>query len=222
MIISIYPGDLYAYLRKPLFLIVDSASSGSFQNIPNMFGQPFIGLFSPPTLPVVFADKQNQNGSLFTLFLTNPLFGFCTICSIEELSSEAFYKAQQLIRVIFADIAKLFYRSKIVESVFVQVSNDDFLRVFLLRFVFCYYGFRLHKGFRVNLKFLNIWLKTRVVKDSGLRDMSMSKNVLRHLDSPNMSDILPRNMSKNIVVESMHCFIKHVLLILLFNNLFRI
>lgn len=141
---------MYAYLRKPLFLIVDSANSTSFQSIPNLFGQPFVGLFSPATLPVIFSDKQNQSGNLFTFFLTNPLFAFCHLCNVEELSAEVFYRTQQLIRVIFADIAKLFYRSKSVDAVFIQASFDDFLRVFLLRFVFCYYSFRLHKGFRVS------------------------------------------------------------------------
>lgn len=144
----IYPGDLCAFLRKPLFLIVDSTNSIAFQNIPNMFGQPFIGLFSPVTLPSVFNDKQNQNGSIFTLFLTNPLFGFCAICDVDDLTAEVYYKAQQLIRVIFNDLAKMFYRSKNVDHVFLQISHDDFCRVFLLRFVFCYYSFRLHKGFK--------------------------------------------------------------------------
>ncbi len=145
----VYPGDLYPFLRKPMMLIVDSSKSTAFQDIPNMFGQPFVGFFSPTMLPHGFQDKQDTSGSLFTLFLTNPLYGFCSICGIDELSSEVFYKAQHLIRVILTDIAKSFYRSKSVDQVFLQIGNDDFLRVFLLRFVFCYHAVRLHKAFKV-------------------------------------------------------------------------
>lgn len=144
----IYPGDLYAFLRKPLFLIVDSSNSIAFQNMPNMFGQPFISVLAPISIPQVFQDRLNQNGSLFTLFLTNPLFGFCNTCNITDLAGDIFYKAQQCIRLIFTDIAKAFYRSKNVDNVFMLVSSDDFLRVFLIRFVFCYYVFRLHRGFK--------------------------------------------------------------------------
>lgn len=144
----IYPGDLYPFLRKPFFLIVDSSNSVVFQNIPKFFGQPFLGLFSPTSIPSIFSERQNQNGNLFTLFLTNPLFAFCSVCNIDELSAEIYYKATQIIRVLFTDTAKAFYRSKNVDSVFMQISGDDFLRAFLLRFVFCYHVLRLHRGFK--------------------------------------------------------------------------
>ena len=51
---NIFPGDLYPFLRKPLFLIIDSNNSIAFQNMPNLFGQPFISLLSPIKLPTVF------------------------------------------------------------------------------------------------------------------------------------------------------------------------
>jgi hypothetical protein len=51
---NIFPGDIYPFLRKPLFLIIDSNNSIAFQNIPNLFGQPFVSLLSPIKLPTVF------------------------------------------------------------------------------------------------------------------------------------------------------------------------
>lgn len=54
---SIFPGDLYPFLRKPLFLIIDSNNSIVFQNMPNLFGQPFVSLLSPVKLPTVFHGK---------------------------------------------------------------------------------------------------------------------------------------------------------------------
>jgi hypothetical protein len=55
---NIYPGDLYPFLRKPLFLIIDSNNSIAFQNMPNLFGQPFISLLSPIKLPAVFHGNK--------------------------------------------------------------------------------------------------------------------------------------------------------------------
>ena len=55
---NIFPGDIYPFLRKPLFLIIDSNNSIAFQNMPNLFGQPFISLLSPVKLPTVFHGKK--------------------------------------------------------------------------------------------------------------------------------------------------------------------
>lgn len=40
----IYPGDLFLFLRKPLFLIVESDNSSAFQHIPRYFNQPLVVL----------------------------------------------------------------------------------------------------------------------------------------------------------------------------------
>ena len=55
---SLFPGDLYPFLRKPLFLIIDSNNSIAFQNMPNLFGQPFVSLLSPIKLPAAFHGKD--------------------------------------------------------------------------------------------------------------------------------------------------------------------
>ena len=61
----IYPGDLYPFLRKPLFLIVDSYQSNVFKNFPNLFSQPFVALLSPSSTPSQF------NGWSFKIILFN-------------------------------------------------------------------------------------------------------------------------------------------------------
>lgn len=55
---AIFPGDLYPFLRKPLFLIIDSNNSSVFQNMPNLFGQSFVSLLSPVKTPTVFHGKE--------------------------------------------------------------------------------------------------------------------------------------------------------------------
>ena len=54
------PGDLHPFLRKPLFVIIDSSNSLAFQNMPNLFGQPFVSLLSPVKVPAVFLSKNEQ------------------------------------------------------------------------------------------------------------------------------------------------------------------
>lgn len=53
----IYPGDLYPFLRKPLFLIVDSSNSHVFKSFPNLFSQPFLALLSPTHTPSLLSGK---------------------------------------------------------------------------------------------------------------------------------------------------------------------
>ena len=60
-------------------------------------------------------------------------------------------KCQVQLRLIFTEISKLFSRSKYLDSIFLQFCNDDYLRVFLYRFVFCFVSLKLHRNFRVIL-----------------------------------------------------------------------
>jgi hypothetical protein len=57
---NIFAGDIYPFLRKPLFLIIDSNNSIAFQNMPNLFGQPFLSLLSPIKLPTVFHGNKKK------------------------------------------------------------------------------------------------------------------------------------------------------------------
>lgn len=51
---SLYPGDLMPFVRKPLFLIVDSDNSWVFQSVPQLFGQPLVVLMSPQDVPAQY------------------------------------------------------------------------------------------------------------------------------------------------------------------------
>lgn len=53
----LYPGDLYPYTRRPLFIIIDSDNSFVFAHIPKYFGQPLIILMSPQDVPQNFQGK---------------------------------------------------------------------------------------------------------------------------------------------------------------------
>lgn len=74
---NIFPGDLYPFLRKPLFLIVDSNHSIAFQNMPNLFGQPYLSLLSPIKLPTIFHGKTKRKQNLV-------FFSIEIICRLSE------------------------------------------------------------------------------------------------------------------------------------------
>ena len=79
----LHPGDLYFCTRKPLCIIVDSDNSNAFKSIPRLFAQPILILMSPEEVPQPFHEQQN--GSLFTLFLHCPLTALCLISNIIEM-----------------------------------------------------------------------------------------------------------------------------------------
>ncbi|KAI8750598.1 protein SCAI [Biomphalaria glabrata] len=143
----LHPGDLYPYTRKPLFLIIDSSNSSAFQNFPNLFGQPLVCLLSPEQVPVTMQDQQLK-GNLFTLFLHCPLMAMCCVCNIGNIPVTLWDKCQTQVDKFVADASKLFSRARKLDHAYVQFLGDDFLRLLLLRFVFCYIVLILHRGFK--------------------------------------------------------------------------
>ncbi|XP_046997506.1 protein SCAI isoform X1 [Schistocerca americana] len=142
----LYPGDLYPFTRKPLFVIVDSDNSFVFQHIPRYFGQPLVVLMSPQDLPPAFQDHQH-NGSLFTLFLHSPLTAFCFICNILNIPIHLWERCQSYIDRFVTEASRLFTRCRI-DSAYLQFFGDDFLRLLLLRYIFCDVVLHLHRSFK--------------------------------------------------------------------------
>ena len=145
----LYPGDLYPFTRKPFFLIVDSDNSNCFQHMPRYFGQPLLVLMSPEEAPSPYHDQQHK-GSLFTLFLHSPLTAICLISNIIELPIQLWEKAQGQIDRFLGECGRLLTRSRSVDPVFLQFYSDDFLRLIILRFIFCCVVIRMHRLFRVS------------------------------------------------------------------------
>ncbi|CAC5362133.1 unnamed protein product [Mytilus coruscus] len=135
------------YTRKPLFLIVDSDNSSAFQNFPNLFGQPVVCFLSPEQVPHAMQD-QNQKGKLFTLFLHSPLMAFCLVCNYMSISIATWDKCQAQVNKFMAEASKLFVKSRSIDHAYIQFLGDDFLRLIMLRFVFCYIVLILHRGFK--------------------------------------------------------------------------
>ncbi|XP_046912223.1 protein SCAI [Dermatophagoides farinae] len=149
----LYPGDLYPFGRRPLFLIVDSDNSSAFQHIPRYFGQPLVILMSPEEYPAPFHDQQCK-GSLFTLFLHCPITAICFISNIITLPIVLWEKTQQIIDRFFAEAGRLLVRSRLTDMAYIQFYSDDFLRLQMLRFIFCCVVLRMHRLFRVRRTYI--------------------------------------------------------------------
>lgn len=144
----LYPEDLVPFSRKPLMVIVDSSNSHAFKYFPSLFGQPLICLMSPVTVPTTM-QEQSRKGSLFSLFLFNPLVAFCYVCSIADLRSDLWDSCQRQVRRIMNDSLRVFYDwSRYVDVVFIQLLDDEFLRLMILRYIFCFYTMHLHRAFK--------------------------------------------------------------------------
>lgn len=55
----LYPGDLYPFTRRPMFIIIDSDNSFVFQHVPRYFGQPLVTLMSPQDVPPHFQGETH-------------------------------------------------------------------------------------------------------------------------------------------------------------------
>ncbi|XP_064457446.1 protein SCAI-like isoform X1 [Ornithodoros turicata] len=144
----LYPGDLYPYTRKPLFLIVDSDNSHAFQHVPRFFGQPLVALMSPEDLPPAFHDQQHK-GNLLTLFLHSPLTALCFICHVVDVPVSLWEKAHCHLNRFMAEASRVLIRSRSIDPAYLQFYGDDFLRLLMLRFVFCHIVLKLHRMFKM-------------------------------------------------------------------------
>ncbi|XP_068212778.1 protein SCAI-like isoform X1 [Palaemon carinicauda] len=106
-----YPGDLYAFTRKPLFIVVDSDNSPVFANMPHYFGQPLVVLMSAQDTPSSFQD-QHHRGNLFTLFLHSPLMGMCLVSQICDVPMNLWEKCQGLVDRFIAEASRLVTRGR--------------------------------------------------------------------------------------------------------------
>ncbi|KAK5852445.1 hypothetical protein PBY51_023914 [Eleginops maclovinus] len=143
----LHPGDLFPFTRKPLFVIVDSTNSKSYKHFTNLFGQPLVCLLSPTVYPKSVQD-QCQRGSLFTLFLYSPLLAFSSVCGLSSVHRSLWERAQEFLHKVYRDIGQMITRSRTIDQAFLQFFGDEFLRLLLIRFVFCSAALRLHKLFR--------------------------------------------------------------------------
>ena len=47
-------------------------------------------------------------------------------------------------------------KSLIPDNVYLKFCQDEFIKVFILRYIFCYHSYRLHRGFKVKFAIIRI------------------------------------------------------------------
>lgn len=142
----LHPGDLLPFTRKPLVLIIDSNNSYAFQQMRRHFGSPLVVLMSPTDYPAPFND--NTKGSLFSLFLHCPITALCSISNIIELPEPIWRESQLYLEKFYLEMGTIILQSRLIDPSFISLCNDDFLRLIIFRFIFCYTIMRLHRLFR--------------------------------------------------------------------------
>ncbi|TGZ68796.1 hypothetical protein CRM22_004084 [Opisthorchis felineus] len=142
----IHPGDIYPYMRKPLFLVVDSDNSTAFRNFPSLFGQPFVCLLSPEVVPDKL-ESMRHRGNVFTLFLHCPITAFCYICGLTTIQYKTWDRAQAILDSFLTECYRILTRSRNLDYSYMQFLVDDFLRLLVLRYCFCSIVLQFHRGF---------------------------------------------------------------------------
>ncbi|KNA11794.1 hypothetical protein SOVF_131850 [Spinacia oleracea] len=138
----IYPSDLLPFTRRPLFIVIDSESSGSFKIISGSEkGEPAAMLLSPRSSPPTSTGEWSWhlNGSLFTIFLTAPIQAFCLLLGFSgsDIQMDGFEIADKLLSSSLSEWGLTLATSGFLDPVWSQVFCDPFLRRLLLRFIFC-------------------------------------------------------------------------------------
>lgn len=138
----VYPSDLLPFTRRPLFIVIDSESSGAFKTLNGAEkGEPVAMLLSPRSSPAMHSNDSSwhANGSLFTIFLTAPVQAFCLVLGFSgsDVQMDKYEEVNQLLSSSLSDWGLTLATSRNLDPVWSQVFCDPFLRRLLLRFIFC-------------------------------------------------------------------------------------
>lgn len=149
---TVYPGDIIPFTRKPLFIIIDSANSNMFKVISGAErGEPAALFLSPMVQPPCVntptdCSRYQNNGSLFTFFLTAPLPAFCRLVGLSatNLGMGVYDQADKLLSSFFSEWGEALAMSNSLDLVWARLLSDPFLKRLILRFIFCRACFSLY------------------------------------------------------------------------------
>ncbi|KAJ3074555.1 hypothetical protein HDU98_010918 [Podochytrium sp. JEL0797] len=147
LIHALHPGDLVPFTRKPLFVVVDSTNSSAFQATPHVFNQAFVCLMSPVEYPAILKDPATV-GSLFTMFLHNPMKAFAFISDIPNTQTDTWVKCFPLFNQVEKLVTDALDGSATLDKAFKRFMQDDFLRQIIVRYAICCGLLYSHTGFK--------------------------------------------------------------------------
>ncbi|XP_041090363.1 protein SCAI isoform X2 [Polyodon spathula] len=164
-------------LYKPTFSQLYTFLSAAFKELPAN-SVLLMYLSATGVFPVGRSDyeDQSQRGSLFTLFLYNPLMAFLYVCGLSSMRSGLWDKCQEFLRKMNRDLGQLISHSRSIDQAFLQFFGDEFLRLLLVRFVFCSATMRLHKVFRETRNYPETY--PQLPKEETVENPMVQKHVL--------------------------------------------
>ena len=95
-----------------------------------------------------------SSGGLMTLFLYSPLHGLCHIAQVATVPPGLWEKLSTLLERWMGEALRAMARCSratgagALDSAYQSLLADEFLRLLLLRFLFCSLALRLHRAFR--------------------------------------------------------------------------
>jgi len=141
-----YPGDLISFTRYPLFIVLDSDNSNSFLNVPNIFGAPMVIICSPQKQPEQIPEAS-QTGSLFTFFMHDPLDALCFSVFKTEIDSQTYNQCNTKLNQWFIDMINTLTQSQDLPENYRYFMGDPYLRLLIVRYIFCYGVLSMHQLF---------------------------------------------------------------------------
>ncbi|GAB1286311.1 Protein SCAI [Apodemus speciosus] len=142
----------------------------------SLFGHFASGYKGKPFALSILSSYQSQRGSLFTLFLNNPLMAFLFVSGLSSMRRGLWEKCQEYLRKINRDIAQLLTHSRSIDQAFLQFFGDEFLRLLLTRFVFCSATMRMHKAFRETRNYPESY--PQLPRDETVENPHLQKHIL--------------------------------------------
>ncbi|KAL6129283.1 hypothetical protein ACLB2K_072635 [Fragaria x ananassa] len=94
-------------------------------------------------------SSRQPSGSLFTLFLTAPMQGFCLLLGLSgaDIDMDIYNNAEKLLSSSLSDWGSTLATSDTIDPVWAQVLTDPFLRRLILR----YYSIKLNGDYYRNI-----------------------------------------------------------------------
>ena len=113
-------------------------------------------LMSPKKTPNLSEDGNDNDeesvskkiGNLFTLFLSDPLGAFCFVTNKRNISTELYDKATKKKDEALAAMLQVIQSQPDMDPAFSLFLQEEFLRRFILNYVFCMATLMYHKKFQ--------------------------------------------------------------------------
>jgi hypothetical protein len=117
------------------------------QSMANIFGVPLMVLASPSAQPPEILEAS-QAGNLFTFFLHDPLTAFCFTVTRMVLTQQVYNQCTEILNNLLLQLQALVTTSPEMPPEITPFFSDEFLLLFILRFIFCHAVLYYHINFQ--------------------------------------------------------------------------